>query len=99
VPELIQNDFTATKVTAALEPLLADGPAREEAMAGLREVRGRLHTKGVQESAIERAARICVELLTGGPPLSSKATGNATGASNARREPEASAEPASTYQA
>jgi lipid-A-disaccharide synthase len=103
VPELIQNEFTAANVTAALEPLLADGPARDEAMAGLREVRGRLHTKGVQESAVERAARICVELLTHGPALSSNAMGNATGkatgVSNARREPEGSAEPASTYQA
>jgi lipid-A-disaccharide synthase len=104
VPELIQNDFTAMNATTALRPLLADGKARDEAMAGLREVRGRLHTKGGQESAIERAARICVELLTGGgPPLSSNAmgnaTGNATGVSKARREPEGSAEPANTYQA
>jgi lipid-A-disaccharide synthase len=105
VPELIQKDFTAANVTAALRPLLADGPARDEAMAGLREVRERLHRNGEQEGAIERAARICVELLAGGPPsLSSNATGNATtgnatGVSNARRAPEGSAEPASTYQA
>jgi lipid-A-disaccharide synthase len=104
VPELIQTDFTAAKVVAALRPLLADGKAREEAMAGLHEVRERLHTNG-EQSAIERAARICVELLTGGPPsLSSNATGNATtgnatGVSNARRAPEGSAEPAGTYQA
>jgi lipid-A-disaccharide synthase len=88
VPELIQSDFTAANVVAALRPLLADGKAREEAMAGLREVRERLHTNG-KESAIERVARICiellriellrVELLPGGPSsLSSNATGNAT---------------------
>jgi lipid-A-disaccharide synthase len=103
VPELIQNDFTAAKVVTALRPLLADGKARDEAMAGLREVRERLHTKS-EQSAMERAARICiellrVELLAGGPPLSSNATGNATGVSNARREPEGSGEPANTYQA
>jgi lipid-A-disaccharide synthase len=102
-PELIQNDFTATNVIAALEPLLADGPAREEAMAGLREVRERLGGKEGQkdeQSAIERAARICVELLICEPPsLSSNAAGNATGVSNARREPEGSAAPAGTYQA
>jgi lipid-A-disaccharide synthase len=101
-PELIQNDFTATNVIAALEPLLADGPAREEAMAGLREVRERLGGKEGQkdeQSAIERAARICVELLRGEPSLSSNAAGNATGVSNARREPEGSAAPAGTYQA
>jgi lipid-A-disaccharide synthase len=95
VPELIQTDFTAAKVVAALRPLLADGEAREEAMAGLHEVRERLHTNG-EQSAIERAARICVELLTGGPPSLSS---NATRVSNARRAPEGSAEPAGTYQA
>jgi lipid-A-disaccharide synthase len=118
-PELIQDEFTAAKVVAALAPLLAEGLAREEAMAGLREIRERLgrkeSQKGEQGGAIERAARICiellrVELLAGGPPsLSSNATGNAkasnstagnaTGVSNARRAPEGSAEPAGTYQA
>jgi lipid-A-disaccharide synthase len=95
-PELIQNEFTATNVVAALRPLLADGPARDAAMAGLSEVRERLHTKDKQEGAIERAARISVELLAGGPPSLSS---NATGVSNARRAPEGSAEPAGTYQA
>jgi lipid-A-disaccharide synthase len=100
VPELIQNDFTAANVVTALRPLLADGPARDEAMAGLREVRERLHTKdkleGAQENAIERAARICVELLMDGRPSLSS---DAPGVSNARRAPEGSAEPANTYQA
>jgi lipid-A-disaccharide synthase len=98
-PELIQDDFTAANVVAALRPLLADGPVRDEALVGLREVRERLHTKDKQEGAIERAAHICVELLMGGQALSSNATGNATGVSNARRAPEGSAEPAGTYQA
>jgi lipid-A-disaccharide synthase len=98
VPELIQEEFTASSVVAALEPLLADGPAREEVMAGLREVRDRLGRKEGQKSeqqgAIEHAARICVELLT-----TRSLSSNATGFSNAGREPEGSAEPASTYQA
>ena len=97
VPELIQDEFTAANVVAALRPMLADGAAREEAMAGLREVGERLHRKGepegAQESAIERAARICVELLgielPGGG--ASSLSSNAVGSSDARREPERSA--------
>jgi lipid-A-disaccharide synthase len=114
VPELIQKEFTATNVVAALGPLLADGPAREEAMAGLREVRQRLHRKGEQEGrqegAVERAARMCMELLriallTGGASLSSNAAGSSsagipnTGIPNTSREPERSVEPANTYHA
>jgi lipid-A-disaccharide synthase len=108
VPELIQDEFTAANVVAALKPLLAEGTAREEAMAGLREVRERLRvhdTAGATgddagETAIGRAARICVELLAGGASL----TSNAAGSSNARspnrgKEPETSALPAGTYRA
>jgi lipid-A-disaccharide synthase len=100
VPELIQNEFTAANVVAALAPLLTDGPARAGVMAGLREVRERLHRNGegnsAQKGAVERVAQICVELLTEcAPSLSS----NASGFSNARGEPERSREPASTYQA
>ncbi|HEY3989602.1 MAG TPA: lipid-A-disaccharide synthase [Acidobacteriaceae bacterium] len=100
VPELIQEEFTAAKVVAALKPLLADGPAREETMAGLREVRERLQTHDAAgaagEGAVERAARICVELLgTGAASLLSKPAGS----SSRREEPERSAQPADTYQA
>jgi len=105
VPELIQDEFTAAKVVAALQPLLADGQAREDTMAALREVRERLHRQDAQKEAqmgaIERVARICVELLEGsGSSLSSNAEGppNA-GTANTGREPERSAEPAGTYQA
>jgi lipid-A-disaccharide synthase len=100
VPELIQDEFTAANVVAALRPLLADGAAREEAMAGLRDVRERLHRSG-EQSAMERVAHICIELLAGSAPSlsSNAASSNTAGFSNARREPEGSAEPASTYQA
>src|SRR5579859_949919 len=63
VPELIQDEFTAEAVIAAMRPLLADGPERDAAVAGLREVRQRLETQG-EESAIDRVASICLELLT-----------------------------------
>jgi lipid-A-disaccharide synthase len=99
VPELIQDEFSASNVVAALQPLLADGAAREEAMAGLREVRERLHRTG-EQSAIERVAHICIELLAGSAAsLSSNTASTAAGFSNARREPEGSVEPARTYQA
>ena len=100
VPELIQNEFTAENVVAALAPLLTDGPARDGAMAGLREVRERLHRNGegdgAQKGAVERVAQICVELLTGSAPSLSS---NPSGFLNVRGEPERSREPASTYQA
>ena len=50
VPELIQNEFTAANVVRALTPLLADGPVREETMAGLREVRERLADAGCRRN-------------------------------------------------
>jgi lipid-A-disaccharide synthase len=104
VPELIQDEFTAANVARALEPLLADGPAREEAMAALREIRERLETgaagKAAGETAIERAAHICVELLAGGNAAAASNTGALnTGPSHTPGEPKASAVPAGTYHA
>jgi lipid-A-disaccharide synthase len=63
VPELIQDEFTGANVVAALEPLLTDGPQRTECIAGLREVRERLHADRPGEDAIERTARICIDML------------------------------------
>ncbi|WP_419806392.1 lipid-A-disaccharide synthase [Terriglobus sp.] len=48
--ELLQNQFTAENVVAALRPLLQDGPERDEAIAGLREVRQALLAPGEQTS-------------------------------------------------
>jgi lipid-A-disaccharide synthase len=100
VPELIQDEFTAANVVRKLKPLLSDGPLREAAMAGLREVRERLATRdaaadNADETAIGRAAHICVELLARGDVEGA----SKTGPSNRRGEPEASAQPAGTYQA
>ena len=110
VPELIQDEFTAANVVRALKPLLVDGPVRDEVMAGLREVRERLALhdtpgKGADETAIERAAHICVELLARGNGAKASETGTPktgtpkTASSNTRGEPERSALPAGTYQA
>jgi lipid-A-disaccharide synthase len=97
VAELIQDEFTAANVADALRPLLADGAAREEMMAGLREVREQLHRSGGEsgagESAIDRAARICVELLA----ERAVSTSNAAGNSPARDGPERTAQTADVY--
>jgi lipid-A-disaccharide synthase len=103
VPELIQDEFTAANVVAALKPLLADGPERAQMIAGLHEVRERLRTQSAAagEGAIERTARICVDLLHGADAaLTSNTAGPLnTGSATAGREPEAATHPASTYQA
>ena len=46
VPELLQQNFTAANVAAALTPLLADTPEREAQIAGLAEVRALLTLPG-----------------------------------------------------
>lgn len=73
VPELVQREFSAANVVRELAPLLAEGAPREQMMAGLRDVRRRLHWRGrgdpgADESgsagtAIDRAACIALELL------------------------------------
>ncbi len=95
VPELIQDEFTAAGVVAALKSLLADGPERTRTIAGLREVQQRLQSNSAAtgEGSIERTARICVDLLHGA------AAALTSNPANAGREPESSTHPASTYQA
>jgi lipid-A-disaccharide synthase len=68
VPELIQNDFTASNIVRELSPLLPDGPSRESMMMGLAGLRSILRAKAPrwpQEtgSAIARVAQITLELL------------------------------------
>jgi len=64
VPELIQDDFTAGRVVQELAPLLADGPARAEMMAGLAEVAAKLRAgRQPNETAIAAVASIVVERL------------------------------------
>lgn len=62
VPELIQHDFTASKVVAALEQILPDGAAREKMITGLSEVRSRLKSDG-SRPALERAADAILRTL------------------------------------
>ncbi|MFN2975601.1 lipid-A-disaccharide synthase [Terriglobus aquaticus] len=60
--ELLQDQFTAENVVAALRPLLADGAEREEALAGLRTVRQRLLPAG-EQTATERLRDAVLQAL------------------------------------
>ena len=63
VPELIQDDFTASKIVQQIEPLLPDGPPRQSMMEELARIRSLLHTDGAQPSAIDRVAQVALELI------------------------------------
>jgi lipid-A-disaccharide synthase len=62
VPELIQNDFTASNIVRELQPLLPDGPPRQSMIRELEQVRTQLMT-GQTHGAIERVAAITLETL------------------------------------
>jgi lipid-A-disaccharide synthase len=61
VPELIQHDFTASKVLAQLRPLLENPEARATMQSDLRAVGAALKVN--REGAIEHAARIALQLI------------------------------------
>jgi lipid-A-disaccharide synthase len=65
VPELIQNDFTASKVVEQLAPLLDDEQARATMHSDLCAVGTALRAgrRGRDQTAIERAAYIALELI------------------------------------
>jgi lipid-A-disaccharide synthase len=60
-PELLQSRCTAEAIAAAVQPLLADGPARIAQVEGLREVREKLvpaGSKGAARTAAEELATL-----------------------------------------
>jgi len=59
VPELLQQDCTPPRIAAEVLKLLDSPAARDEMLAGLAEVRGKLGTGG----AISRAADVIVDML------------------------------------
>jgi lipid-A-disaccharide synthase len=68
VPELIQNDFTASNIVRQLDVLLPDGPPRQSMMQELAELRGMLRApahSSLSETggAIARVAEVTLELL------------------------------------
>jgi lipid-A-disaccharide synthase len=62
VPELVQSDFTAEKVIARVRELLADGPKRDQMIAGLAEVKGLL--RGPDPGRV-RPAELAAEAVLG----------------------------------
>jgi lipid-A-disaccharide synthase len=70
VPELIQHDFTATKVVEQLRPLLENEEARATMQSDLRKVGAalRVNSEGRKETAIEHAARIALQLIPATQP-------------------------------
>jgi lipid-A-disaccharide synthase len=63
VPELIQNDFTASNIVKELRPLLSDGPERASMMQGLAALKGQLQPHHGQ-TAIDRVAEIVLQQLS-----------------------------------
>ncbi len=63
VPELVQTDFTAQRVSDELRRILADGEARNTMLAGFGEVRQRLRPKDRNGKASERAARTVLSIM------------------------------------
>jgi lipid-A-disaccharide synthase len=61
VPELLQQNFTAANVAAALTPLLPETPERQQQMAGLAEVRHLLQPRS--GSSINRLADAVIAAL------------------------------------
>ena len=73
VPELIQNDFTASNIVGQIQLLLPDGATRESMMKELGTIRDRLglsHAQGCcgTPDAIERVAAITLEELGSASP-------------------------------
>jgi len=66
VPELINDRFTAAELAAALRPLLADTPIREQMIADLAEARTCLLPTPTA-NPIHRVCDIALELLAPAP--------------------------------
>ena len=61
VPELIQNDFTAANVVKNIDQLIDDGPARDEVIAGLVNVKA--HLRGPDHEKTHPADRAAAAIL------------------------------------
>jgi lipid-A-disaccharide synthase len=66
VPELVQGDFTPTRVVAELKKIIANSQERSAMLAGLNEVRQRLHgNDNSRTPAAARAARAILRFWQG----------------------------------
>jgi lipid-A-disaccharide synthase len=71
VPELIQDDFTASNIVRQLQPLLPDGPRRQSMMQELAAIRSLLQSRTesdpkVDGGAIGRVADVVLDLIGAG---------------------------------
>lgn len=67
VPELVQDDFTASDVVARLEEILPDGTDRNRMLDGLTKVKARLRApegavEGVAQTPADRAAEVILSI-------------------------------------
>ncbi len=65
VPELVQDDFTASKVVSGIEELLHDGPVRERTIDGLAQVKTALRAPGgvTAQPPADRASAIILSIV------------------------------------
>ncbi len=63
-PELLQDEASPAGLAHALLPLIDEGPARRESLAGLEDVQAALQRSG-SASAAERVAALAAEILEG----------------------------------
>jgi lipid-A-disaccharide synthase len=66
VPELVQRDFTAERVSQELGPLISGGEKRERMVAELAQLAEKLHSPGLAGTAAGRAAEAVLALLKRG---------------------------------
>jgi lipid-A-disaccharide synthase len=66
VPELVQHDFTAQNVATHINKIIPDGPARQQMLAGLAQVKASLYapqTGDDSRTPADRAAEIILDLM------------------------------------
>lgn len=66
VPELIQHDFTATRIADEMRKILTEGEARQTMVTALADVKRKLHPQQAGITAADRAAAAVVEILQRG---------------------------------
>jgi lipid-A-disaccharide synthase len=69
VPELVQDDFTATNIVTRLKEILPDGPARDRMLEGLARVKARLRAPQASSETPQHPADRAAEAILSLPGL------------------------------
>jgi lipid-A-disaccharide synthase len=69
VPELVQQDFTATNIVTRLKEILPDGPARDRMLEGLARVKARLRAPQASSETPQHPADRAAEAILSLPGL------------------------------